>query len=178
MRDVLRLSVALLVVAMLGMPALAKGQPLAPQQETVKGQQEEEPKTEKEKAKRKELEVKAYRIPRGASIFIEPMPQELDAYIRAEFVKHKVPLVISTDRDKADLVMAGTASDRRKRAWHEGVLSVGSDSTTAAVEIHERESGRLIWASTKGDRNIWWGTAGGYRKVASRIVKDLKKAIR
>jgi hypothetical protein len=35
----------------------------------------------------------------------------------------------------------------------------------------------MIWAGEAGDRSLWWGgiKRGGQRKVADRIVKEMKR---
>jgi hypothetical protein len=117
-------------------------------------------------------------IPRNAKIYIEKMDEGLDGYIQAEFVKKSVPLQIVTKEEDADLVMTGNAANQ-KRSWHEGWLSPDRDHATGNVTIVERSTGKFLWASEAGDRSLWWGAMkrGGARKVADRIVNNLKGVI-
>jgi len=120
-----------------------------------------------------------YRIPRGATIYIENMEHNLDGYILAELVKQKVPLTVVSKPEEAQFIIAGSATDEERRKWHEGWLTVERDKTAGNVRVHDRATGKLVWAGEAGDRSMWWGplARGGHRKVASRIVKNLKKAI-
>ena len=117
-------------------------------------------------------------IPHNAKIYIDKMDEGLDGYIRAEFVKKSVPLQIVTQEEDADLIMTGNAANQ-KRSWHEGWLSPDRDHATGNVTIIERSTGKFLWASEAGDRSIWWGALkrGGARKVADRIVHNLKDVI-
>jgi hypothetical protein len=118
-------------------------------------------------------------IRRGATIYIEEMDQDLDGYIRAELVKKKVPLSVVLSREDAELVMSGTATDEERRKWHEGWLTIERDKTAGNVMITTSDGKHMLWASEAGDRSIWWGALkrGGHRKIADRIVSNLKKAI-
>jgi hypothetical protein len=49
--------------------------------------------------------AQAAAIPNGASIYIEEMENDLDGYLRAEFVKKKVPLHVVLNREDAHLVL-------------------------------------------------------------------------
>ena len=117
-------------------------------------------------------------IPHNAKIYIDKMDEGLDGYIRAEFVKKSVPLQIVTQEQDADLIMTGNAANQ-KRSWHEGWLSPDRDHATGNVTIVERSTGKFLWASEAGDRSLWWGALkrGGARKVADRIVNNLKGVI-
>lgn len=124
--------------------------------------------------------AQASAIPRGAALFIEEMDNDLDGFLRAEFVKQRVPLTVVLRREEAHLVLTGTSTEEQKRKWHEGWLTAEQDRTAGNVMVFDRASKQLLWAGEAGDRSFWWGAMarGGQRKVASRLVKNLKKAIR
>jgi hypothetical protein len=44
----------------------------------------------------------------------------------------------------------------------------------------DKEGKVVLWSAEAGDRSIWWGpmTRGGPRKVADRLVHNLKKAMK
>ena len=118
-------------------------------------------------------------IPRNATIYIEEMSEGLDGYIRAEFVKQKLPLKLVLKPEDAQLIFTGHASKEEERKWHEGWLTTEKDKTTANAMVFTNVEEKLLWAGEAGDRSIWWGALarGGHRKVASRLVKQLKRAI-
>jgi hypothetical protein len=119
-------------------------------------------------------------VPKGATIYIEKMQDDLDGFIRAEFVKKHIPLAIVMSPEQAELIMTGDASTETKHTWHEGWLTPERDHIVGSVTIVDRKTGRFVWASEAGDRSVWWGPLkrGGARKVADRIAHNLKRAIR
>lgn len=121
-----------------------------------------------------------YNLERGSKLFIEPMPQDLDSYIKAEVVKQKIKLLIVGSPDDADYVMVGTSTEEERRKWHEGWLTAERDKTAGSVSIVKRADKSLVWAGEAGDRSIWWGALkrGGHRKVAARLVQQLKKHVK
>jgi hypothetical protein len=125
------------------------------------------------------LQAQTSSIPRDASLYIEEMDNDLDGYLRAELTKQNVPLRLVLRREDAHVVLTGTSTAEQKRSWHEGWLTSEQDRTSGNVMIFDRNSRRLLWAGEAGDRSLWWGSLarGGQRKVASRLVGDLKKSV-
>lgn len=121
-----------------------------------------------------------FSVPRGSTIYIEKMENDLNGYITAELVKQKIPLRIVTTEEDAKLIMTGIATGTEKRSWHEGWLTAEKDKTTGNIMLIDKTTKTLLWASEAGDRSMWWGAMarGGPRKVASCLVKNLKKAIK
>ncbi|HSR52919.1 MAG TPA: DUF4309 domain-containing protein [Acidobacteriota bacterium] len=117
-------------------------------------------------------------IPAESRLYIEPMPNDLDVYIKAEIVKRRVPIQVVSYAEDADLVMSGASEGKEKKAWHEGWLTAQTDKVTGAIIINDL-NGNLVWAAEAGDRSLWFTylKRGGQRKVAERLVKQLKKAI-
>jgi hypothetical protein len=118
-------------------------------------------------------------IQAGASVYIEEMDSDLDGFLRAEFVKQNVPLRVVLKRQDAHVVMVGTSAGNEKRSWHEGWLTSEKDHAVGNVTVIDRSSGTMLWAGEAGDRSLLWGAAarGGQRKVAARLVGQLKKSI-
>lgn len=114
-------------------------------------------------------------------IYVEKMPNDLDQYIRAEITKKfKGAVVVVLDPSAADAVMVGTGEKR------DGVGSAITgrylglhDNSTGAISLVDREGTVVLWSSEAGDRSIWWGALkrGGARKVADRLINNLKKAM-
>jgi hypothetical protein len=53
------------------------------------------------------------------------------------------------------------------------------DTATGAVSLTDRTGTRVLWSSEAGDRSLLFGSMrrAGPRKVAERLVKNLKKAL-
>jgi len=112
----------------------------------------------------------------GKAIFVDKMPQDLDMYIKAEIIKQKLPLRVVGDVAAADYVMTGTSTEEERRKWHEGWLTAERDKTAGSTEVIDAKTKELLWAGEAGDRSLLWGSfaRGGHRKVAERLVGDLK----
>jgi len=114
-------------------------------------------------------------------VFIEPMPGDLDQYISAEITKElKGRVVIVLDKANADAIMRGVGENKS------GVGSAITgrylglhDNSTASITLVDPNETVILWASEAGDRSLMWGVLarGGQRKVADRLVNNLKKAL-
>ncbi len=115
------------------------------------------------------------------TIYIAPMPNDLDQYIKAEISK-QMPgrLTVVLSKDDADAVLMGTGD------WQKGT---GAAITGRYLGLHDTASGSVslvakggksvLWSSEAGDRSLVLGAMkrGGPRKVADRLVHNLKKAM-
>ena len=115
-------------------------------------------------------------------IYIEKMPNDLDKYIAAEMVKKfKGKLMPAATVEQADAILAGTGEHKKGTgAAVTGRLLGLHDTATGAVVLYDAARENILWADEAGDRNIWLGVLqrGGPRKVASRLMKHLDKAMR
>jgi hypothetical protein len=111
----------------------------------------------------------------GKKIFIAPMKGDLHPFIAAEIVKKKLPLVVVTERKKADYILAGSfiKSDEK---WHHTAFGV-TDQNQGSVRLIDLKTKTLVWAGGAGDRSLFLGgwSRGGQSKVAGRIVNKMKK---
>lgn len=114
-------------------------------------------------------------------LYVDKMPNDLDSYIRAELAKRLASrITVVLKPDEADAIMIGTSE--AKTGVGSAVTGRGlglHDTATGAVSIKDRSGERLIWATEAGDRSLVFGALkrGGPRKVAERIVENLKKAL-
>jgi hypothetical protein len=53
------------------------------------------------------------------------------------------------------------------------------DTAAGGVSILDKSGKTVLWSSEAGERSIWWGAMrrGGPRKVADRLINNLKKAM-
>ena len=61
------------------------------------------------------LSAQQGRVPAGKKIYIEAMENDLDGYLRAEFVKQKVRLTVVLTADNVDLILTGSSTKEEKR---------------------------------------------------------------
>lgn len=114
-------------------------------------------------------------------IYIEEMPNDLHQYLSAEVTKQfKGRMVVVLQPHDADAILRGT-SEKKDGV---GAAITGRylglhDNATGSVSLVDRDATVVLWSAEAGDRSLMWGVMarGGPRKVASRLVGSLKKAI-
>lgn len=116
-------------------------------------------------------------IPANSKIFIAPMENGLDGFIAPEIVKKRLPLIVVLNEQDADYILTG-ASIKADDRWYNTIFG-GKDKNEGNVRILDVKNKRMIWAGEAGDRSLWWGSLkrGGERKVADRIVKEMKNQL-
>ena len=114
-------------------------------------------------------------------IFIAPMENKLDEYIRAEIAKQfKNKMTVVLNKEDADAILTGVSEHQTGTgAAVTGRLLGLHDTASGAVSLVDKDEKIVIWSAEAGDRSLWWGAVkrGGPRKVADRLVHDLKEAI-
>jgi hypothetical protein len=114
-------------------------------------------------------------------LYVEEMPNALDDYIRAELAR-QMPDVLAVvfQKSQADAIMKGTAAESGGAGSRVtgGYLGL-KDKATGAVSICDVGGTVQLWASAAGDKAPVIGvvSGGGPKKVAERLVGNLKKAM-
>jgi hypothetical protein len=111
----------------------------------------------------------------GAKIFIAPMQGGLHPFIATEIMKKKLPVVVVTEKKKADYILAGSFI-RSDEKWHHTAFGV-TDQNEGSVRLINVKNKTLVWAGGAGDRSLFLGgwSRGGQSKIAGRIVNKMKK---
>jgi TolB-like protein len=120
-------------------------------------------------------------IPSGSRIFVTPMDRNLDAFIIAEIQKQDVPVKVVLKQEDAQYVLTGF-SQATGSNWADevaGTIFGGKDKYEASIKMVSADGKTLVWAGEAGDRSLVFGAfhRGGQRKVAERIVKEMRSAI-
>jgi hypothetical protein len=115
------------------------------------------------------------------AIYIEKMANDLDQYLRAEFMKQmKGRVTIVLDKDAADAILTGVSEEEKGTGAKITGRYLGlHDTATGTVSLTSKDGKVLIWSDEAGDRSIMFGAfkRGGERKVADRLVSKLKEAM-
>ena len=115
-------------------------------------------------------------------IFIEKMPNDLDQYIGAEISKQlSGRLVVVLNKEDADAVMRGTGTSKDGvGAAITGRYLGLHDNATGSISIVDKNEKMILWSAEAGDRSLMFGVMkrGGPRKVADRLIHDLKDALK
>jgi hypothetical protein len=106
-------------------------------------------------------------------IYIERMENHLGELIAAE-IGQQMPfrLTVVADKADADAVMVGHSAKRTGSRFTAGFRN----ELTATVAITDKEGVTQLWTSEAGDRQVGV-KPGGAKKVAERLVSNLKRAL-
>lgn len=113
------------------------------------------------------------RIPRGARVYIGAIEGGYDIYLAAAMHKKDVPIVIVTDRAKADYELSGV-SESEKAGWAKIVFWGNTSSKEqASVKLVDLKGGTVVWGY-----NVNKGSsARGKQSSAEACAKHLKEKI-
>jgi hypothetical protein len=113
-------------------------------------------------------------------VFIDPMPNNLDLYLRAEFTKQlKDRVTVVLKKEDADGIITGI-DDQQKGT---GAMITGRylglhDTATGTISLLDKTETNILWSDEAGDRHLFFSIAhrGGERQVAARLIEKFKKA--
>jgi hypothetical protein len=115
------------------------------------------------------------KVPANSKVFISNMEGGLHSFLATEIIKQKIPVTVVTDDKEADFVLVGAVLKADDK-WYHTVFN-GKDKNEGSVQFLSVKDKTMVWAGEAGDRSLFWGSLkrGGQRKVAERIVKQMKK---
>ena len=113
------------------------------------------------------------KIPRGAKFFIGPIGSGYDIYLAAAMQKKEVPIVMVTDRDRADFELSGV-TESEKAGWAKIVFwGNASTSEQASIKVVNIKTGTVVFGY-----NVNKGSsARGKQSSAEACAKHLKGKI-
>ena len=88
--------------------------------------------------------------------------------------------MVVLDKANADAIMRGVGENKNGvGAAITGRYLGLHDNASASITVVDPNETVVLWASEAGDRSLMWGVLarGGQRKVADRLVNNLKKAL-
>lgn len=112
-------------------------------------------------------------IPAGSKICIAPMPGGFENYIAAGIIKKKVPVVVVSDRSKADYEISGI-SQSEKAGWAK-MLFMGSEASReqASVQVVDLKNDEVVFAYSVHKANSFRGK----QSAGEACAKHLKEKI-
>ena len=95
-------------------------------------------------------------IQTGSTVFIEPM-NGFETYLAAALAKKKVPLVVISNKEKADFVITG-ASDTKKAGWAKIVFmgNLHSDEEASVAMVNNRTGTACVCVRRQQEEYTAW----------------------
>lgn len=113
-------------------------------------------------------------IPPGSKLYVAPIAGGFDTYIVAGIMKKRVPVVVVTDRDKADYEITGV-SETQQAGWAK-MLFLGSQQSNeqASFALKNIKTGEVIYAYSVNKTN----SVRGKQSAGEACAKHLKEIVK
>jgi len=120
-----------------------------------------------EKAKNAPASV---RIPKGAKVFVAPMTDGFDTYLKEALAKKQVPVEVAASRDNADYEITGVADSQKASTAKKVILGNWHSREEASITVSNIKSGEVVWAYSVHEE----ASTHGKRSSAEACAKHLK----
>ena len=112
-------------------------------------------------------------IPPNSKVFIAPMPDGFDEFLRAAIEKKKVPLEIVTDKDKADFEITGQSETQKASTAKKVIMWDWRSNEQATVQVTNLKTSEVAFAYSVNKVS----SAHGKKSSAEACAKHLKDKI-
>jgi len=112
-------------------------------------------------------------IPPNAKVFVAPMPDGFDEYLKAAIEKKKVPIEIVTDKDKADFQIIGQAETQKASTAKKVIPWDWRSNEQASIQITNLTTSEVVFAYSVNKVS----SAHGKKSNAEACAKHLKEKI-
>jgi hypothetical protein len=113
------------------------------------------------------------KIPKGAKIFIAPIANGYETFLKDAMATKKVPVEIVANRDQADYEITGVAESQKAGAAKIIIMGNWHSREEASITLANLKSGEVVWAYSVHQE----GSTHGKRSSAESCAKHLKEAI-
>lgn len=112
----------------------------------------------------------AIRIPKGAKVFVAPMSDGFDAYLKDALAKKQVPVEVTASREQADYEITGVADSQKAGTAKKVILGNWHSREEASITVSNIKSGEVVWAYSVHEE----ASTHGKRSSAEACAKHLK----
>jgi len=113
------------------------------------------------------------KIKAGAKIFIGPMADDFDSYIKAAIEKKKVPVTVVPARDQAEFELKGSAESQKAGAAKKVFMGSWHSDEQASISVTNIQTGDVVFAYSANKKS----SAHGKQTTAEACAKHLKEEI-
>jgi hypothetical protein len=113
------------------------------------------------------------KIPKGAKVFVAPIAEGFDSYLKDAIAKKKVPLESTANRDQAEYEITGTAETQKASTAKKVIMGNWHSREEASITVSNIKSGEVVWAYSVHQE----ASTHGKRSSAESCAKHLKDAI-
>jgi hypothetical protein len=110
------------------------------------------------------------KIPQGAKVFVAPIADGFDSYLKDAIAEKKVPLEIVTNRDAAEYEITGTSESQKASTAKKLVMGNWHSREEASISVINIKSSEIVWSYSVHKE----ASAHGEKSTARACAKHLK----
>jgi hypothetical protein len=124
-------------------------------------------------AARAEQSKDAPKIPKGAKVFVAPISDGFDTYLKEAIAKKNVPVEVVARREQADYEISGVAESEKASTAKKVILGNWHSREEASINVTNIKTSEVTWAYSVHQE----ASTHGKRSSAEACAKHLKEAI-
>jgi hypothetical protein len=118
-------------------------------------------------------QTQAGQIPRGARVFVSPMPNGFDTFLKAAIERKKVPVEIVEDKSTAQFMIEGASESQKAGAAKIILMGDWHSTEDASIQVANLASGEVVFAYSVHEQS----SNHGRQSAAESCAKHLKEKI-
>lgn len=124
-------------------------------------------------ADEKKTTVASGKIPKGAKVFVAPISNGFDTYLKDAISKKKVPVEVVANRDQAEYEITGSSESQKATTAKKILFGNFHSHEEASITVSNIKSAEVVWAYSVHQE----ASAHGKKSSAESCAKHLKDAI-
>jgi hypothetical protein len=112
-------------------------------------------------------------IPKGAKLFVAPMPDSFNEFLKTAIQKKDVPVTLVENRDVADFEITGYSESQKASTAKKLIMGSWHSRESASVKVANLKSGTIVFAYSYNTDN----SAHGKKSSSESCAKHLKEKI-
>jgi len=113
------------------------------------------------------------KIPKGAKVYVAPISDGFDTYLKAALSDKKVPVEVVESREKADYQIDGASDSQKASTAKKVIMGDWHSREEASIRVSNIQSGEVVWSYSVHKE----ASAHGKKSTAEACAKHLKDAI-
>ena len=112
-------------------------------------------------------------IPSGAKVYIAPMPDDFNSYLKSAIEKKKVPVTVVDNRDQADFEITGHSETQKASTAKKVIMGSWHSRESASIKVVNLKTSTVAFAYSYNNDN----SAHGKKSSSESCAKHLKEKI-
>lgn len=114
-------------------------------------------------------------IPRGANVFVAPMPDSFDDFLKEAIKSKKVPVTLVDSRDEAEFEITGSSESKKAGAAKVIILGSWHSAESASMKVENLKSGIIAFAYSYNTSNSMHGKKSSAEACAKHLKEKIEK---